>query len=160
LGLKQKAKTMMIATILHLLAAVIWVGGMFFAVYMLRPAAGPLEPPERAALWVRVFARFFPWVWGAVILLPASGYFMIFNGYGGFADLPPAFNTMQAIGWLMILLFLHMYFVPYARFKRAVEAGDFPEAGKRLNQIRLFVTVNLYLGLINIAVGVAGRYVG
>jgi len=150
---------MMIATILHL-ASVIWVGGMFFAVYMLRPAAGGLEPPDRAPLWHRVFAHFFPWVWAAVILLPATGYFMIFNGYGGFADLPPAYHAMQAIGWIMIVLFLHLWFAPYARFRRAVEAGDFPEAGKQLNQIRWIVTINLYLGLINIAAGVAGRFVG
>lgn len=133
---------------------------MFFAVYMLRPSAGPLEPTERAPLWARVFGRFFPWVWASVILLPATGYFMIFNGYGGFADLPPAYHTMQLIGWVMILLFLHMYFAPYTRFKRAVEAGDFPEAGIQLNQIRLIVTINLYLGLINIAAGVAGRFMG
>ncbi len=151
---------MLIATIVHLLAAVIWVGGMFFAVYMLRPAAGALEPSDRAPLWARTFERFFPWVWAALILLPATGYFMIFNGYGGFADLPPAYHSMQAIGWVMIALFLHMWFAPYARFKRAVAASDFPEAGKQLNKIRWIVTINLYLGLINVAAGVAGRFLG
>ena len=107
-----------------------------------------------------MFERFFPWVWAAVILLPATGYFMIFNGYGGFADLPPAYHTMQAIGWGMIVLFLHLWFAPYARFKRAVADGDFPAAGKQLNQIRWIVTINLYLGLINVAAGVAGRFLG
>jgi len=151
---------MLIATTLHLFAAVIWVGGMFFAVYMLRPAAGPLDPPARAPLWARVFGRFFPWVWGAVILLPATGYFMIFTAYGGFEDLPAAYHLMQGVGWLMIALFLHLWFAPYARFKRAVAAGAFPEAGKQLNQIRWIVTTNLYLGLINVAAGVAGRFLG
>ena len=151
---------MLIATILHLFAAVIWVGGMFFAVYMLRPSAGPLEPSDRAPLWARVFGRFFPWVWASVILLPATGYFMILTGYGGFQDLPAAYHLMQAIGWLMIALFLHLWFAPYRRFRRAVEAGEFPEAGKQLNQIRWIVTINLYLGLLNIAAGVAGRFLG
>jgi len=31
----------------HVVAAVIWVGGMFFALVVLRPATGPLEPPVR-----------------------------------------------------------------------------------------------------------------
>lgn len=151
---------MLIATILHLFSAVIWVGGMFFAVYMLRPSAGPLEPAVRAPLWARVFGRFFPWVWAAVIVMPATGYFMIFDGYSGFGDLPAAYHLMQGIGWLMIALFLHLWFAPYKRFKRAVAAGDFPEAGKQLNQIRWIVTTNFYLGLINVAAGVTGRFLG
>ena len=53
---------MVTAVSLHILAAIVWIGGMFFAVLVLRPAAGPLEPPDRLALWRRVFARFFPWV--------------------------------------------------------------------------------------------------
>jgi uncharacterized membrane protein len=64
---------------LHVLAALVWVGGMFFAIMVLRLAAGELEPPVRAPLWGRVFAKFFPWVWMAVILLPLTGYFMIFD---------------------------------------------------------------------------------
>ena len=42
---------------LHLLAAVIWVGGMFFAYACLRPVAASLfEPPQRLTLWRSVFA--------------------------------------------------------------------------------------------------------
>ncbi len=59
---------------LHVLAAVIWVGGMFFAYMALRPAAGELDPPSRTALWGRTFARFFAWFWAAIIVLPVTGY--------------------------------------------------------------------------------------
>ncbi|HCH57240.1 MAG TPA: hypothetical protein DEV64_09140, partial [Rhodospirillaceae bacterium] len=59
-----------IALALHLLAALVWVGGMFFAIMVLRLAAGELEPPVRVPLWGRVFSKFFPWVWMAVIVLP------------------------------------------------------------------------------------------
>ena len=56
-----------IALLLHALAAVVWVGGMFFAHMALRPvAASLLEPPQRLALWVGVFSRFFPWVFVAI----------------------------------------------------------------------------------------------
>ena len=54
---------------LHVLAAIVWIGGMFFALLVLRPSAGPLEPPDRLALWRRVFARFFAWVWISLALL-------------------------------------------------------------------------------------------
>ena len=73
---------------LHVLAAVVWVGGMFFAYMVLRPAAGPLETAERLALWHRVFGRFFPWVWACIVLLLVSGYVMLFRAFGGFAGAP------------------------------------------------------------------------
>ena len=88
-----------VVVILHLLAALIWVGGMFFAVYVLRLAAGPMEAPERVALHDRVFAKFFPWVWMAIIILPATGYYMVFGAYAGFADLPFPYHAMHGIGW-------------------------------------------------------------
>jgi len=151
---------MFIAVALHVLAAVIWVGGMFFALLILRPAAGPFDPPQRLPLWGRVLDRFFPWVWGAVILLPVTGYWMIFDGFGGMGHLPVYLHIMQGIGWLMILLFLHMWFAPYRRLHRAIAAEDYAAAAAQLNQIRIFVTINLILGLIIIAIGASGRYWG
>ncbi len=48
---------------LHVLAAVLWVGGMFFAWMVLRPAAvAVLQAPERLRLWAEVFRRFVQWV--------------------------------------------------------------------------------------------------
>ncbi|MEJ2760577.1 MAG: CopD family protein [Gammaproteobacteria bacterium] len=149
---------MSIAVALHILAAVIWVGGIFFALLILRPAAGALEAPVRLPLWGRVFGRFFPWVWAAVILLPISGYWMIMKGWGGFAGLPLYLHLMQGIGWLMILLYLHLWFAPYRRLKKAIAAGDYSDGARQLNQIRVLVMVNLILGLLNVAVGASGRY--
>jgi uncharacterized membrane protein len=143
---------------LHVLAAVIWVGGMFFAYMVLRPSAGPLEPPLRLALWSRVFGRFLPWVWASAAVLLASGYAMLFLGFGGFAGAPPHINVMQVTGILMMVLFLHLYFAPWRRFSRAVEAGAFPDAGAVLNQIRRIVAMNLVLGLVTVVVGASGRF--
>ena len=44
-----------IANALHVLAVVVWVGGMFFAYVILRPAIGCIEPAgERLKLCARV----------------------------------------------------------------------------------------------------------
>lgn len=44
---------------LHVLSALVWVGGMFFAWMVLRPAAmKALEGPARLKLWVEVFQGF------------------------------------------------------------------------------------------------------
>ena len=69
----------------HILASVVWVGGMFFAYLALRPAAGALDPQTRLGLWERVFGNFFPWVWASVVALLASGYAMVFLFFEGFA---------------------------------------------------------------------------
>ncbi len=143
---------------LHILAAMVWVGGMFFAYVVLRPSVGPLEPEARLALWHRVFGRFFPWVWAAIVALLASGYGMLFFYLGGFAHAGGSIHVMQAIGIVMMLLFLHLYFVPWRRFSGAVEGRDFPEAATQLNQIRRIVAINLGLGLLTIIVGASGRF--
>ena len=58
----------------------------------------------------------------------------------------------------MILLFLHLYFAPWRRFSRAVEAAALQDAAKELNQIRRIVAINLVLGLLTVAVGASGRF--
>ena len=147
-----------IALALHLLTALIWVGGMFFAIMVLRLAVGELEPPVRAPLWGRVFQKFFPWVWMAVIILPLTGYWMIFAVWGGFANLPIHAHIMHGLGLIMIAVYLHLWFAPYRRFRAALAAEDIPTSGANLNQIRILVTVNLVIGLVNAVVGSTGRY--
>ncbi len=149
---------MVVGILFHILAAVFWVGGMLFAHAMLRPAALALDPPLRLALWRRVFERFFPAVWVAVAVLLASGYAMVVFGFGGFAHLPLYIDVMQAIGIVMILIFAHLFFAPWRRFRRAVDSEDYSAAGAQLNQIRRIVTLNLVLGLIVVVVGATGRY--
>ena len=76
--------TLALLAALHALAAVVWVGGMFFAYMVLRPATGPLAAPMRLQLWQRVLGRFFPWVWASVAVHLATGYGMLFAFFGGF----------------------------------------------------------------------------
>ena len=109
-----------LALALHILGAVVWVGGMFAAYMCLRPAAGPLEPPVRLKLWSAFFQKFLPWVWIAILLLLASGYWMVFMTFGGLRGLGLHINLMQGIGWMMIVLFLWLFHGPWLKLKRAV----------------------------------------
>jgi len=148
-----------VAIALHTLSAVVWVGGMFLAYQVLRPvAAAQLDAPQRLRLWSGVFSRFFPWVWLLILVLPASGYWMVFSLFGGMSGAGVHIHVMQGLGWLMILLYLHLYFAPFRRLKDAVIIENWPEAGKQLNQIRRIVGINLSLGLIVTAVAAGGRY--
>lgn len=157
------SSTVAIATLaltLHVVAAVVWVGGMFFALLVLRPATGVLGPPVRLALWSGVLDRFFLWVIAAIVLLLASGYGMIFGVYAGFGGVGLHIHLMQGIGIVMMLLFFHLYFAPWRRFRVALAKSDLPAAARQLNQIRWIVTINLVLGIVTVAVGSSGRYWG
>ncbi|MBT8120475.1 MAG: CopD family protein [Gammaproteobacteria bacterium] len=144
---------------LHLLAAVVWVGGMIFAHNSLRPAAAQvLEPPLRLELWVQVFRRFFVLVWISIVLILATGYWMLFNYFGGFAGAGIHIHFMHGAGIIMVLIYLHVFFAPYRRLRQAVIVQDYPLAGAQLNQIRRMVGINILIGLTVIVVASAGRY--
>ncbi len=149
-----------VALILHSFAAVLWVGGMFFALFVLRPATGPLDPAVRFELWRHVLSRFFAWVIGAIVVLLASGYAMIFLVFAGFSGVGRHVNIMQGTGILMMLIFFHVYFAPWRRYRNAVARRDWAAAAWQLTQIRWIVTLNLLLGLFTVAVGSSGRYWG
>ena len=95
-----------LALTLHLLSAVIWVGGMFAAYMCLRPAAGPLEPPQRLALWRGFFQKFFPWVWVSALLLLVTGYWMLVAHFGGFKATETEFAaaTRQTVDFVRMTL--------------------------------------------------------
>ncbi len=149
---------MSIAISLHILAAVIWVGGMFFAYVALRPvAASQLEPPVRLTLWASVFARFFPWVFICIAILLGTGFWMI-SLMGGMAAIGPHIHIMLLVGIIMILLFLHVYFGPFKKLKTNTLLEDWPTAGTALNKIRKLILVNLALGLLVVVIASAGRF--
>ena len=148
---------MEIARFLHLIGVVIWVGGMFFAYMTLRPAAAALlEPPQRLPLWQATLSRFFTWVWVAVALIVVSSAWMLV-ALGGMKSVGVYVHVMLAIGVVMMAIFAHVFFAPFRRLTRAVEAKDWPAGGAALGQIRKLVGLNLILGLLTVAVAILGR---
>jgi uncharacterized membrane protein len=141
---------------LHVLAAMVWVGGMFFAWMVLRPAAvATLQAPERLKLWLDVFQRFFVWVWVAVLVLPLSGIGMWHMRFGALETAPRYVHIMTGLYLVMLALFLRIQLLQLPTLKRAVTAEQWPEGGAVLGQIRRLVGINLLLGLLVIALASA-----
>jgi uncharacterized membrane protein len=135
---------------LHLAGAIFWMGGMAFMVMALRPALhAQLQPPMRLPLVVAVLSRFFIVVIVSIVLLLLSGMWLLMQVPG--AQAPRGWHAMAGLGILMILIFGHIFFGPWRRLKTAAAAQDWPEGGKRMNQITLLVKMNLTLGWIAIA---------
>ena len=137
---------------LHLLAATAWVGGMLYALLVLRPALGTLDPPQRLQIHMITLKRFFLVVWHAMPVMLLTGWSMIAAVGWSMARLPWYVNAMQALGLVMAAVFLWAYFGPFRRLRRAIRPG--PEL---LGRIRQLITVNLALGTAVIVIASLGH---
>lgn len=145
-----------ILILLHFAGVVVWVGGMFFAYFCLRPAAAQLlDPPQRLPLWVATFDRFFRLVAVAVALILASGFGMF--AQTGFVYAPLGWHVMMGLGLAMAGVFGYVYLVLYPQLRRHCEAAAWPAAAAALNGIRQLVAFNLVLGACTILAAVAAR---
>ncbi|WP_130904372.1 CopD family protein [Pseudomonas sp. Sample_22] len=141
---------------LHVLAALVWVGGMFFAWMVLRPAAmTALEGPARLKLWIEVFQGFFRWVWGAVVLLPVSGVVMLNLNFNGFEHAPRYVQVMMGLFVVMTALFIRIQALMLPELRAAVLAQDWPAGAAVLGRIRRLVGINLIVGLVVVVVAAA-----
>ncbi|MBF0142784.1 MAG: CopD family protein [Magnetococcales bacterium] len=147
---------LLIAT--HLLAAVVWIGGMAFSLFVLGPATAPVDLPLRVAVWFRVLSRFLTWAWVAVVTLLVTGYGMIHTAFGGFSAVGPYIHVMHLLAWAMFIVLCYLYFVPFRRLQHMVKHELIPEAGLYLMAIRRLVAVNFGLGMVTIFVASSGRY--
>ena len=138
--------------LLHLLGAIVWIGGMFFAYFCLRPAAAEvLEPPKRLPLWVSTFARFLPCAAIAVVVLLATGAAMLAEtGLRGW-------YVMLSLGLVMAAVFAHIYAVLYPRLRTLCTASAWPAAAQVLNGIRRLVALNLVLGVCTVVAAISAR---
>lgn len=141
---------------LHVLTAVIWVGGMFFAWVVLRPAAiSALQAPQRLQLWAEVLRRFFHWVWVAVLVLPISGIGMWHMRFEGMQGAPRYVHIMTGLYLVMLALFLRIQLLQLPALTREVAAQNWPAGGAVLGGIRKLVGINLLLGLLVIGIASA-----
>jgi uncharacterized membrane protein len=139
---------------LHVLSIIVWVGGMVFVQFFLRPAVAQLEPPLRLRLMHEVLGRFFQAVLVASLLTLASGVWMlgrvakqVVQSGGSFA-MPLSWTLMAVLGIAMVAIFMHIRFVLYKKLGRAVAAAEWATGGAALARIRTWVSVNLGLGIV------------
>ena len=139
---------------LHLLSIIVWIGGMVFAHFFLRPAVAPLEAPLRLRLMHDVLGRFFRAVLAASLLTLASGVWMLGRvarqvvQSGGSFEMPLGWTIMAVLGVAMVAIFMYIRFVLYKKLGRAVAASEWAAGGAALAQIRTLVSINLGLGVL------------
>lgn len=142
--------------LIHLAGVIVWVGGMVFAQFALRPAAMQvLEPPKRLPLMAQALGRFFHLVAIAVVAILLTGWALLANV--GMAQAPVAWHVMLTVGVVMALMFAFIYFRLTPALCAAVAASQWPVAGAALNRIRVLILINLCLGAVAVAAAVLAR---
>ena len=148
--------------LLHILSIVVWIGGMVFAHFFLRPAALQLPPPQRVPLMHGVLQRFFSAVLVAIGVVLVTGLWMIGRlaketvQAGLSFNMPLDWTIMATLGIVMMGIFGHIRFALFKRLTRAVAASDWPAGGAAMASIRTWVFVNLVLGVAVIAITLMG----
>ncbi len=144
--------------LIHVLATILWLGGMFFAHFCLRPAAQTLEPPARIELMHGVLRRFFVFVFVAVVALVASGIWMVGRTArqtvqsGGHFSLPIDWALMVLLGLVMTAIFGYIRLVLFRQLTQAKAAQNWPSAGAVMGSIKTWVAANLALGVATVAI--------
>ena len=164
IGYRSRCLHMLYAILktIHLLALMLWLGGMAFGHFFLRPAVAALAPPDRVRLMHAVLGRFFNAVLGAAGLTLLTGVWMIWRSAGQAAQsggkfaLPLEWMVMALLGLLMMAIFGHIRFVLYPRLSRSVAAQDWPGGAGVLGSIRTWVGTNLGIGVFIVLVLMLG----
>ncbi len=149
-----------VSSALHQLAALVWVGGMFFAYLVLRPALADVTAELRLGVWQGVFRRFFVWVALSIVTLFVTGYVMVFAGWGGFGGVGLHVHLMHGLALAMVVVFVMLVLGPWRRLRTARAAGEIAAAAAALGRIRRLVAINLSLGLVTAVLGASGRWWG
>lgn len=129
---------------LHVLGAVVWIGGLFFLLLIMRPAIANLDPPQRVDVYRAAFHRFLRMLWVVIPGMLLTGYVMMFGEYGGFSDGRWNLHLMHMLGLGMAALFMTIWFGPYQPFRRG--------QGRAIDLIRPLLITSLLLGLATIVI--------
>jgi uncharacterized membrane protein len=140
--------------LLHLAAGIVWLGGMAFMLFALRPVlVAQLEGAARLTFLAQVLQRFFAIVLGAIAVLLLTGLHLYGAGAKavGMASIPLGWHLMFGLGITMMLVFGHIYFAGFKGLKRAVAAANWPVAAGKAGQIHKMVVLNFILGCAAVA---------
>ena len=138
----------------HLLGVVVWIGGMAFMLFCLRPAARVLEPPARVTLMHAAMRRFIAVVLVAVAVLFVCGVAMVALAWSAATrtglrfNMPLDWYTMIGVFFVMLAVLVHIRSVLFRRLDAALREQRWADGAAALDAIRWDVSINLVLGAI------------
>lgn len=139
---------------LHVLSAVVWVGGMIAMRYAAHPSFLEIESPaKRLERIADALKRLFCIVAPFVIILLITAIIMIM-GYSLSATEYKTYGYAKEAIWTIMFLNLAVMIIRRNKAQKALEDGDFVVAKNQLGLIGKFmVPLNIALGIIAILLG-------
>ena len=147
-----------IIVFLHVISAVIWVGGMIAIRFAVHYSIQNIEEPKiKLARTLELLKRFFSMVIPAILTLLITAIIMIIAlGFKG-TELYSVVVVKEIIWTIMTLIFITIY-IKRNKAQKAFDSGDFASAKNNLLPIATyFIPINIILGLIAIFLGITLR---
>lgn len=144
---------------LHMLATVIWIGGLVSLVIIVLPAAyRTLDPTSYAQLLGQIQRRLDPMAWLSLVILLATGLFQLsaspnYEGFLNFSNrwaISILIKHILFLGMISISAYLTWGVLPSLRRMALLRAkGIEPEEADKLRQREvLLLRINLILGVL------------
>lgn len=147
-----------IIVFLHVISAVIWVGGMIAIRFAVHYSIQNIEEPKiKLARTLELLKRFFSMVIPAILTLLITAIIMIIAlGFKG-TELYSVVIVKEIIWTIMTLIFITIY-IKRNKAQKAFDSGNFASAKNNLLPIATyFIPINIILGLIAIFLGITLR---
>ena len=154
-----------IITFIHILAAMIWVGGMLFMALMLIPALRAQKDPGLTARLVAAVGKIYHrWGWGALITLLVTGFMALhYRGVRHSSFVSPEFWRSpfgQTLEWKLMLFglivglsLIHDHVIGPRHTKMSGPNGDRAEAEKLRKQASYMGRFTLLISLLMVLLG-------
>ena len=143
---------------IHILAVIIWLGGLFFLVVVLGPSAKALDAAGAPSFWHRTLSRSLAWGWLSLFVMVGTGIAMVFLVFGGYGYLPNIHRVNMAIGIPAIALYGYTSLMPWRQFSHAARSNDRVVAAKKFHQVRTLLATILVVALSAAFTSALGRY--
>lgn len=143
---------------IHILAVIVWLGGMFFLTVVLDTGASLPDRSAALSSWERALSRFLPWGLLSLGMILATGVTLVFSVFGGYAHIPNIHRVNMLIGIPAIALFVYLCVLPWRRLRRAAFVHDTATVEKTMGQAKILLAIILTLGLLAAFTSAVGRY--
>ncbi len=156
-----------IAVLIHLLAAITWIGGnLFLAMVVVPVVRGEVEPQRSGRLLSQIGRRFRPVAWGSIALLVGSGLYVALDHwnvspsefFGGDSRFVQVLQVKVGLVLIAIVLSFVHDFVLGPRLARSLQAatgGPPPANSMKLRRATVWlarVNLLLLLAIVSLAV--------
>src|SRR5262245_37400083 len=144
--------------LLHVLAAMVWIGLVFFVNFVQLVALQSVDEQARETLHKAIVPNVAWWfrhastltVASGAVLLATSGYLLPSLVYGSGVYVPPARAWLLGsgvLGALVMWMFVHMYIWPNMQVVLGLRAGDADAKSRARSRVVLFARLNLMLAV-------------